>query len=207
MKLFQFLVAALLLASSAIVLAEKPDPNLPNPPLATRDANVDGNDWIRVHEQGTAKVDVTNSNLDVTITNNTLDVSGSTVSVDNFPDPQNVFVTDGIVDANILPADAVATPNVSTAAGDTTVVDFATINATTIVIWDNSVTGDNDPEFQLWIRSPLTGGGLFKYAYDEGLETLDMRSFTHPIPVSGVELWCKNESDVCTVGVRVIGYQ
>lgn len=143
----------------------------------------------------------------ICVANDTLDVSGSTVEVSNFPDPQNVYVTDGMVDANILPAETFAAPDVSVDAGETGTVDFATVNATTIVIWDSSVTGDNDPEFQLWIPSPLAGGGgLFKFAYVEGLQTLDMRSFTHPIPVSGVELWCKNESERCTVGISIIGF-
>lgn len=207
MKLIQLLLAAALLIASPYVLAEKPDPNVPNPPLQVLEHNVDGNGWIAVHEQGTADVEIVGSTeLDVNVTNDTIDVSGSTVEVSNFPDPQNVAVQ-GIVNTSIVPADAAELPSFSVDAGETAIVDFATINATTIVLWDNSVTGDNDPEFQLSIRSPLTGGGrLFKYAYDEGLNSIDVRSFTHPIPVSGIEIWCKNESLACTLDVAIIGF-
>ena len=183
-----------------------PDPH-EGATMPVREQNVDSQGYIAVHEQGTAKVDVQNSELDVNITNSTLDVSGSTVSVDDFPATQDVYVTDGIVDTVIPPATAVRRPSFSLDAGESGTYDFATINATTIVMWDNSVTGDNDPEFQLWVRSPLTGGGgMFKYAYEDGLQNLDMRSFTHPIPVSGVEIWCKNESLACILGVSIIGY-
>jgi hypothetical protein len=207
MKLIQLVLAAVLLIASPCLIADKPDPNVPNPPLQVLEYNVDSNGWIAVHEQGTADVSILSSTeLDVNVTNDTLDVSGSTVEVSNFPDPQNVTVQ-GVVDTSIAPANAAEIPNISVDSGESQTIDFATVNATTIVIWDNSVTGDNDPEFQLSIRSPLTGGGrLFKYAYDEGLKSIDVRSFTHPIPVSGIEIWCKNESLACTVDVAIIGY-
>ena len=209
------LITALLLISSPLWAGAKPDP-VPNPPLQVREANVDGDGWIAVHEQGTANVEVqgvadvyvTGGQIDAEITGGNVDVSGSTVSVDNFPATQDVNVTGGMIDALIPPATAYSNPNLGVLeAGDTVTVDFATVFATTIVIWDSSVTGDGDPEFQLWIRSPLNGGNsLFKYAYDETLYTIDMRSFTHPIPVSGVEVWCKNESADCTIGISIIGY-
>lgn len=207
MKLIHVVLVALLLAAASSLYAEKPDPNVPNPPIQVLEYNVDGNGWIAVHEQGTADVSISSSTeLDVNVTNDTLDVSGSAVEITNFPDPQNVAVQ-GMVDTSIVPADAVQLPSFSVDAGEHATVDFATVNATTIVLWDNSVTGDNDPEFQLWIRSPLTGGGsLFKYAYDEGLPSTDIRSFTHPIPVSGIEIWCKNESLACTLDIAIIGY-
>ncbi len=218
MKKILMVVTAFLLVSPSVIFAGKPDPNVPNPPLQVLEHNVDANGWIAVHEQGTASVDiidseeldvhVTGGQIDATITGGNVDVSGSTVSVDNFPATQDVNVTGGMIDALIPPASTVALPSFSgLEAGDSAIVDFATVFATTIVIWDSSVTGDGDPEFQLDIRSPLNGGGtIFQYSYDESLYTTDMRSFTHPIPVSGVEVWCKNESDNCTIGVAVIGY-
>ena len=77
MKLFQFLVAALLFLFVGSALAVPPDPSLPNPPLQVREANVDSNDWIAVHEQGTAKVEVQGV-VDVNVT-------GGTVTVDSIP--------------------------------------------------------------------------------------------------------------------------
>lgn len=218
MKKVLIVVTAFLLVFPNVVFAEKPDPNVPNPPLSVWESNLDSEGWIKVHEQGIASVDivddeeldvhVTGGQIDATITGGNVDVSGSTVSVDNFPATQDVNVTGGTVDALIPPASTVALPSFTgLEAGESTTVDFATVFATTIVIWDSSVTGDGDPEFQLDIRSPLNGGGsIFQYSYDETLYTTDMRSFTHPIPVSGVEIWCKNESANCTIGVAVIGY-
>ena len=207
MKLIQLLLAAVLLLAAPYLFADKPDPNVPNPPLQVLEYNVDGNGWIAVHEQGTASVDIVDTEeLDVNITNDELDVNITnpklTVDVDNFPDPQNVT---GEVDVNILPANAVERPNVSTEAGDSTTVTFPVIYATTIVLWDNSVTGGNDPEFHLTIS--YSGGTMYKYMYEDGLANLDLRSFTHPIPVDAVDMWCKNESENCTLSVSIIGYR
>lgn len=60
MKALQAFAAVMLLFSSAIVLAEKPDP-VDNPPLQVREANIDTNGYIAVHEQGTVDVEVTNA--------------------------------------------------------------------------------------------------------------------------------------------------
>ena len=99
MKSVQFLVAALLLVASPVVLAGKPDPNVPNPPLQVLEYNVDADGWIAVHEQGTASVDIvdteeldvniTNAELDVNVTGGSIDadVTGSIVKVTNEDDP------------------------------------------------------------------------------------------------------------------------
>ena len=212
MKRIVILVLALLLVSPT-VLAEKPDPNVPNPPLQVLEHNVDGMGWIAVHEQGTDSVDIIEGEeLDVSITNTELDVNVTnpklTVDVDNFPATQDVNVTGGVIDALIPPASSVALPNFpGLDAGETVTVDFPTVLATTIVIWDNSLSGEGDPEFQMEVRSPLNGGAsIFQFSYDESLYGTDIRSFTHPIPVSGIEIWCKNESLRCTVNVAVIGF-
>ncbi len=60
MKSFQFLMVAMLLSFAGSALAVVPDPALPNPPLQIREANVDEQDLIRVHEWGTAKVEIQN---------------------------------------------------------------------------------------------------------------------------------------------------
>lgn len=68
MKKILVLVVALLLVSPT-VLAEKPDPNVPNPPLQVQEYNVDGDGYIAVHEQGIASVDIVDGvELDVNVT-------------------------------------------------------------------------------------------------------------------------------------------
>jgi hypothetical protein len=61
MKSFQFLMAAMLLSFAGSALAVPPDPALQNPPLQVREANVDEQDLIHVHEWGTAKVEIQNT--------------------------------------------------------------------------------------------------------------------------------------------------
>jgi hypothetical protein len=55
-------------------VSAQPEP-VPQPSQPVREQNLDANRFIRVHEQGTANVNVANSQLTV----------GGTVSVDNFP--------------------------------------------------------------------------------------------------------------------------
>ena len=60
MKKCQFLlVTPLLLLISAVVWAGKPDP-VDNPPLQVREANVDADGWIAVHEQGVVDAEISN---------------------------------------------------------------------------------------------------------------------------------------------------
>ena len=61
MKLFQFLVVVLLVASYSVQAQEEapPDPT-PGATKPVREQNLDANDWIAVHEQGTANVEVQN---------------------------------------------------------------------------------------------------------------------------------------------------
>jgi hypothetical protein len=58
MKMFQFLVATILLIISAVVWADKPDPELPNPPIQVMENNVDADGNIAVHEQGIVAVEL-----------------------------------------------------------------------------------------------------------------------------------------------------
>lgn len=57
MKMFQFLVATMLLITSAVVWADKPDPELPNPPIQVMEYNVDADGNIAVHEQGVVAIE------------------------------------------------------------------------------------------------------------------------------------------------------
>ena len=210
MKLFQFLVAAMLLASSAIVLSAPPDPNLPNPPLAVRDANVDGNDWIRVHEQGTANVDIQNAELDVNVTGGEIEVTNTVdVHVDNFPNEQDVYVNYG----RLSSVNEVWADHVTAGDGENVTRDFGrTIDATQITVSITDQEGpDGDSEFSLSFYSPLVPGGyggtpvlrMIDYSADLLYESL---SFSYPIPLYGLKLHCANEAEDCNVAVTVFGF-
>jgi hypothetical protein len=62
--------------------------NTPAAPVPVREQNVDFNGLIKVHEQGTANVRVTNSALPVTV--------GGDVSAQQFQDCREVVLTDGM---------------------------------------------------------------------------------------------------------------
>ena len=214
MKLFQVLVAALLLISSAIVLAEKPDPNLPNPPLAVRDANVDGNDWIRVHEQGVASVDiidteeldvhVTGGQVDTTVTGGSITVDNTVsnavpVTVENQPVEQDVYVNGGEMSV----VTTAYSNQFSIAAGDPAVehtFSGGPIYATTIH------AADGDDEAYIEFYSPLTGGRVFAFWDPSGEFIEHTHSFTYPIPISGYRAACANESEACGFRITVIGF-
>jgi len=86
MKLSQITVAAFIGVISAEILAAAPDPNVPNPPLNTMEANIDENGWIAVHEQGEADVKIVNEEaIDVNVIGGTVDaaITGGEVEVTN----------------------------------------------------------------------------------------------------------------------------
>ena len=86
MNVLKIVVAAFSGVLAANVLAVAPDPNVPNPPLTTMEANVDENGWIAVHEQGEADVNIVNEEaIDVNVTGGTVDaeITGGEVEVTN----------------------------------------------------------------------------------------------------------------------------
>jgi hypothetical protein len=187
-----FFVGTALLSTAT---AENPDPH-PGAPLPVREQNLDANGWIAVHEQGEA---------DVNITNGSLQVSGA-VSVSNFPAAQDVNVTGGAVGASIAPATAAVVLEVTTDAGEEETFLFADVNATAIALWDSSLAGSNDPEANISVLSPLNSGGTVVYmSFEDGLDGFDIRTFPQPVPVSGIHVYCANESVHCTLRIAVIG--
>ena len=175
-----------LLHTTTAQVPQVPDPH-EGASTPVREQNIDGSGWIKVHEQGQANGHVTNASLPV---------SGE-VSVSNFP--QTLIMS--------VPPASLAAYGEAADAGESATTTFPTpVNATAIAVWDSSLTGDNNPEFQLEVLSPLNPNGyLFQYSYDDGLDSHDIRSFAQPIPITGVTVRCRNESDYCTVGVAVIG--
>ncbi len=198
MKLCQFLVAAMLLMSSAIVLAEKPDPNLPNPPLAVREANVDTSDWIRVHEQGIADVNVIGGQIDANITNSSLEVTGS-VGVNNFPPVQDVNIVGGQVEVLFAPVTAVESGEVNSPAGAIKDVSFPSALMATAV----SISFAGSTEAFVWFTTPF---GRILFVHNSwGVEQTHMFSFTHPVEIDGLHMKCLNSSDSCRIAYSVMG--
>jgi hypothetical protein len=211
MKLFQFLLAALLLISSAIVLADKPDPVLPNPPLAVRDANVDGNDWIRVHEQGTAKVEVQGT-ADVNVTGGQIDatVTGGSVTVNNTgSNPVPVTVENAEQDVYVVGGEMTVPTKVwggiinMTSSESQRIFVFSNgpIYATTIHVSDR----DDESAVEFW--SPmLQSDPAFTFWDPEGAFIEHTHSFTYPIPISEVRTSCLNEQLPCVFDITVWGF-
>ena len=214
MKSFQFLVAALLLVSSSVVLAEKPDPNVPNPPLQVQEYNVDADGYIAVHEQGTADVHVTGGQIDATIT-------GGSVTVDN-TDSNPVPVTVGNTGSNPVPVTVENAEqdvyvvggemNVPTkvwnavfgikAGDDSVTYEFSvgTIYATTIHV------ADGNDETIVEFFSPMTPDVAFAFWDHDGAFIEHTHSFTYPIPINAVRVSCQNESESCSWTISVWGF-
>jgi hypothetical protein len=213
MKLFQFLVAVFLLVSSVVVLADKPDPNVPNPPLQVQEYNVDADGYIAVHEQGTAKVDIQNSELDVHVNGGDINatVTGGSVTVDNtdtnpvpvtvenLPSEQDVYVNGGEMSV----VTTVYTGQFSIASGDPAVehtFSGGPIYATTIH------AADGDDETYIEFYSPLAGDKVFAFWDPSGDFIEHTHSFTYPIPINGYRAYCANESESCGFRITVIGF-
>ena len=160
--------------------------------LPVREQNLDAAGSIKVHEQGTADVHVTNPSLNVDVGN-----FPSSVAVSNFPATQNVNVVGGVPPAPVEKRVAV---NFDTAAGDFETQTFAVVNATLITI-----SSLNDEEKSVFLETPL-GGTFFAVHDPDGVQPLSTIQLQSPLPVTGVELVCLNESDDCLVGVSIFGF-
>jgi len=219
--LLTMLTAVLVLISYSVV-AEKPDP-VNNPPLQVREANVDDDGWIKVHETGVADVivteeidaNITGGSIDATITGGQVDANvtntvqvagavtveaGSTVTVDNFPGQQEVFVNAGefssvtrvYFDRWIVQPSETRGPHY---------FDGGPIHATTIFI------ADSDHETHVEFSSALAPGiPVLQYTDYDALIPIITESFAYPIPLESVKVQCKNESQTCIVRISVFGF-
>jgi hypothetical protein len=163
--------------------ADGPDPT-PGPSQPVLEQNLDANGLIRVHEQGTANVNVTNVPLPV---------SG------------NVNVTGSAVRATIPPATTTFRHTFTLGPGDPSPeIPFPTINASAIHVQ----LGDYDPEIKVFFKSPLVDTG-----FSQGLFVLkadathkgDLITFTQPVPINGVEAHCTQNVFTCSAFVSVVG--
>ena len=197
MKLFQFLVAALLLISSPFIFAEKPDP-VDNPPLQVREANTDTLGYIAVHEQGIADVNVIGGQIDANITNSSLEVTGS-VGVNNFPPVQDVNIVGGQVEVLFAPVTAVESGEVNTGAQTSKPVSFPSPLMATAV----SISFSGATEAFVWFTTPF--GRILLVNNSWGIEQTHMFSFTHPVEIDGLVMQCLNSSDSCWIAYSVMG--
>lgn len=180
--------------------ADPPDPT-PGATNPVREQNLDAAGLIRVHEQGTADVNVTNTPLDV---QGSVDVDNFPTSfeVSNFPDVQDVNVTGGTL-SNVVLAPVTKSEEAiffPLSAGSTETQNFATVNATTVLIHDV------DDEISVFLLSPLSANVVFLYSDGQGNQESVQRSFVHPLPVNGVSVSCHNESEDCEVFVEILGF-
>ena len=191
------MVAVLALAGSLTLFrissSAPPDP-APGTPIPVRDQNLDGSGFIRVHEQGVAQSEITNSNLNVTLSNPSLDVN-----VQNFPATQDVNIVGGSTTPQPVTTATQLIFHVVSGGGPEEQT-FATVNVTSILI----VSGDD--EFELHAGSPLTGSDLF-IAYDPtGDDETRQITFPAPVPLNRMTLYCANESEDCVVTVLLTGF-
>ena len=176
--------------------AQPPDPT-PGATSKTREQNLDAGGLIRVHEQGTANVHVTNTPLDV---QGSVSVGNFPTSfeVSNFPAVQDVSLAGGVGLSPMTTVVALAFQPMSPGALQTQ--NFNTVNAVSILI------SDIDDEIELRLHSPLTNDFIFAYTDLDGGKESSQLTFVHPLPVSGVTVGCANESQDCHVFVSVMGF-
>ena len=187
-------VSGILFDSSAV--AQPPDPT-PGATSKTREQNLDANGFVRVHEQGTANVNVQNTPLDV---QGSVSVGNFPTSfeVSNFPAVQDVAFAGGVGLSPMTTVVALAFQPMSP--GDLQTQNFATVNAVSILI------SDIDDEIEVRLHSPLTGDFIFAHTDLDGGKESSQLTFVHPLPVNGVTVGCANESEDCHVFVSVMGF-
>lgn len=150
--------------------AQPPDAGATKP---VAEQNLDTDGLIRVHEQGVASVDVTNSNLDVNV------VGGA------------VGVTP-VTDFRQLVLHAVA--------GETDTQSFPSIAVSSIV-------NISEGQFQLSATTPINVGSIHLWLDVEGGVKTQQLTFPQPVPIDGLELFCRDQSpDDCTVFVLLTGF-
>jgi hypothetical protein len=224
MKLFQFLVAALLLVSYTAQAQEPPDPT-PGATKPVREQNLDANDWIAVHEQGTANVEVqgtadvnvTGGSIDANVTGGSIDanISGGSVTVDNtdsnpvpvdvknLPTQQDVWVDGGVMTPvtrayyDFFNLDHDALSGIQPITG-------GPILATLIYVSHN-----NDKVFVRFFSDTLAPAGLHQLLFidaSEGGGPDHIIPLMYPVEIDGFEIKCLNVADKCEVNVTVVGF-
>ena len=132
---------------------------------------------------------------------NTVDVNvtGGTVDVGN---EVEVNVTGGTLDEVTAMAPTVERLEVnlpiSMGAGEEVIWTFPTVDTTWLLI-----TSEFD-ETIIIVRGPW--GPVHLFNNDDGVKTVYSQAFHYPVPISEIEVWCRNESQGCQVYVTVAGF-
>jgi len=74
------------------------------------------------------------------------------------------------------------------------------IHATTIVIANRS-----EDEFDLTITTTL-GGAVMHITDFDGVIPMHHYSFTYPVPINSLHLYCANESELCGPLLTIVGF-
>ena len=167
-------VGVLVLAFS---LAAAVGPNPAPPSQQVREQNLDENGNIRVHEQGTADVNVTNARLDVS----------------------------GTVRATIPPVTTTFWhPFVLEPGFPSQQMSFPTINASAIHVQLGDFDTETRVFFKSPLVVTGFGQGLF-FLRAEPDHKGDLITFTQPVPINGVEVHCTQNVLGCSALVSVVG--
>ena len=175
------------------------DPH-PGPSQPVREQNLDASGAIRVHETGTANVNVTNGSLTVT---GTVSVGNSSLGVNVLGGSLDANITGGSVTAKVSPASGAYYRAFVTPVGEFESDSFATINASAI-----HAHSSTDSKIHVRFLSPLGGStGLISLGTtgDALLTKGEVITFPQPLPINGVWVNCGNISTDCSVEVAVIG--
>lgn len=143
---------------------------------------------IRVHEQGVAKVDVQNTDLDVEV---------------EFPATQDVRVTNTIVS----PVPTVAAPaNTSVSvdetldAGDGRTVSLGSTIEASLINLNNFNNDEYTVSFEFGEEQRW-----FTWSDFDGNTEQEAIPLSQPIPISQVRIRCHNEFDSCVIHLDVVG--
>lgn len=192
-----FGLAAMLLEGRAA--AQPPDPN-PGSTQPVREQNLDAGGLIRMHEQGIADVNVTNTPLDVQGSVDVANFPGS-LEISNFPAVQDVEVVGGELISALMPVTTVRGLFFNTDPDEEEIQTFPTVYATSIVI------AKSDVEALIQFRTPLAGTPRLTALMDsDGDADWFQLTFVHPVPINEASVFCWNESDRCHVTFQLFGF-
>jgi hypothetical protein len=173
------------LVSKALVA----QPNNPPPPLKVLEQNLDANQFIRVHEQGIADVNVTNP-----------------VSVSNLPATQDVNVTGGQVTAHPAVAMTGFSQNFNLEPET-----FLTFTLPTVINASSLNVTKQGAEATIMFFSPiqLSGNDAFPRVFNihdpDGSVPFVNHAFTQLVPISAIDFQCRNESEDCQIHICIVG--
>jgi hypothetical protein len=176
-------------------------------PLPTREQNVDTNGNIKVDEQGTANVNITNPTLPVT----------GTVNVGNFPGSQNVS---GTVNVGNLPSTQKVTGSVSNS--DQTTLLYSTpgvvfgndTGAQVPLIPDTNVTSAREVRFSFQCNGSSSAcANVYVTVWADGMDALDAfqlgnspyGSKTYDIPGVTLQALAVNTSSSISFVAQLVG--